>query len=503
VALATLTSRGQSGLDAYEVSVEVHIAGGLPVFTITGLPAPAVRESRDRVRAALQNCRLDVPASRITAHLGPADIPKEGGRFDLAIALGIVMANDGKRWRLRGLEFLGELSLGGELRPVTGVVPAALAARAAEHCLVVPAANAAEASLVPGARVRAASHLLEVIAALDGKKELEQVAHASVDSLDTPKRDLDDVKGHAGPKRALAVAAAGNHNLLMIGPPGSGKSMLASRLPGLLPPLSDDELLSVATIASVAGDNAVLTNGRARPFRSPHHTTRAPALIGGGAHPRPGEISLAHHGILFLDELPEFSRTALESLREPLETGRVSISRLGRRLDFPAQFQLIAAMNPCPCGYLGDGTDRCRCGAARVRQYRSRISGPLLDRFDLHVEVPQVAYRNLTATPADPGGETLREQVAHARNRQTTRGALNARLDQRELLSSIKLDATAGRLLAEAQERWRFSTRSVVRILKVARTLADLAEREQPGIDDVSEALHLRHLDRPCRSDTV
>jgi magnesium chelatase family protein len=502
MALARLISRGQSGLEAYEVSVEVHIAGGLPAFTITGLPAPAVRESRDRVRAALQNCGFEWPASRITAHLGPADIPKQGGRFDLAIALGIVQVQQKKSWRPADIEFLGELSLGGAVRPVTGVVTAALAARSAARRLVVPAANAAEAALVPGADVLVARHLREVIRALDGDGALEQIEPRAIPSPRRADLSLDDVRGHAGAKRALSVAAAGEHNLLMIGPPGSGKSMLAARLRSLLPALTEDELLSVASIASVAGDASVLENGRIRPFRSPHHTTRAAALVGGGAHPKPGEISLAHHGVLFLDELPEFSRPALEALREPLETGRVAISRLGRRIDFPARFQLIAAMNPCPCGYLGDGTDRCRCGTSRILQYRSRISGPLLDRFDLHIEVPQVAYEELAAL-SGPSSRALRHEVEAARARQLERGAVNARLSERDVLSSLRLDAAARRLLADSQKRWQLSTRSVVRLLKVARTLADLAGRDAPGSDELSEALQLRRLDRPVRIDTV
>jgi magnesium chelatase family protein len=503
MALARLISRGQSGLDAYEVSVEVHLAGGLPAFTITGLPAPAVRESRDRVRSALQNSGFDFPASRITAHLGPADIPKQGGRFDLAIALGIVQAQGGKPWRLDDIEFLGELSLGGRVRAVTGVVPAALAARASGRRLVVPEANALEASLVPGARLLAAGHLLEVVNALDGKDELPPIEPRRVAGVDSPQSDLDEVKGHAGAKRALAVAAAGEHNLLMIGPPGSGKSMLASRLGSLMPALSDDELLSVASIASVAGNTAVFSNGRKRPFRSPHHTTRAAALIGGGASPRPGEISLAHHGVLFLDELPEFSRQALEAMREPLENGSVSISRLGHRIDFPARFQLVAAMNPCPCGYLGDGTDRCRCGPARISQYRSRISGPMLDRFDLHIEVPQVAYRELAGNQTGPACGDLKCAVRSARRRQQKRGTTNARLGERDVLAGVSVDSAAAKLLTDAQERWRLSARSVVRILKVARTLADLAERDDPGVDEISEALHLRRLDRRSSGDTV
>jgi magnesium chelatase family protein len=503
MALARLISRGQSGLDAYEVSVEVHIAGGLPTFTITGLPAPAVRESRDRVRAALQNSKLDIPASRVTAHLGPADIPKEGGRFDLAIALGIVQAEQKRRWQLGGSEFLGELALGGELRAVTGIVPAALAARAAGRRLVIPAQNAAEAALVPGVHAVAATHLLEVIADLDGQRELPVIEPRPLPAPNDHGRSLDDVKGHAGAKRALAVAAAGSHNLLMIGPPGSGKSMLASRLGSLLPPLDDDELLSVASIASVAGDDSVFERGRARPFRAPHHTTRAAALVGGGGRPRPGEISLAHQGVLFLDELPEFSRQALEALREPLETGRVAISRLGHRIDFPAGFQLVAAMNPCPCGYLGDGTDRCRCGAHRVRQYRNRISGPLLDRFDLQIEVPQVAYAELATQQPTPSCAELREAVARARERQLQRGSLNARLGEKDVWARVQLDPAGERLLAEAQARWQLSARSIVRILKVTRTLADLAGAAEAGIAELSEALQLRRLDRPVLIDTL
>lgn len=289
----------------------------------------------------------------------------------------------------------------------------------------------------------------------------------------------------------------------MAGPPGSGKSMLASRLPGLLPPLADDELLEVASIASVAGDDSVFARGRRRPFRSPHHTTRAASLVGGGGRPRPGEISLAHRGVLFLDELPEFSRAALEALREPLETGHVLISRLGHRIGFPARFQLVAAMNPCPCGYLGDGTDRCRCGEARVRQYRNRISGPLLDRFDLHIEVPQVAYLELADGPGDATAAGMRSQVESARACQLARGRLNGELTEREILELAPLASEARRLLADAQQRWHLSGRSVVRVLRVSRTLADLAGSAVPGVPELSEALQLRRLDRPLRADTV
>jgi len=503
LALARLISRGQSGLDAYEVSVEVHIAGGLPGFTITGLPAPAVRESRERVRAALQNCGIEIPASRITAHLGPADIPKLGGRFDLPIALGIAAAHLHKSWPLDGIEFIGELSLGGALRSVTGIVPAVLAARAAEREIVVPAANGAEAALVPRGSVSIARRLEEVVAALDGKAPLARAAAGNIGTQPSPPPGLDDVRGHASAKRALTVAAAGAHNLLMIGPPGSGKSMLAARLPALLPPLTDDERLEVASIASVAGTAIRVPPGSSRPFRAPHHTTRGPALVGGGPHPKPGEISLAHHGVLFLDELPEFSRTALEALREPLETGKVRLSRLGHQVDFPAGFQLVAAMNPCPCGYHGDGSDRCRCGLPRVHQYRGRISGPLLDRFDLHIEVPQVAFASLVDVGSGPRAAGLIAAVRAARQRQAARGGLNARLGERQIPGLCRPGTAAARLIAEAQDRWQLSTRSVVRILKLSRTLADLAGRDQPGVDEVAEALKLRCLDRPLRIDTV
>lgn len=501
MALARLISRGQSGLEAYEVSVEVNIAGGLPGFTITGLPAPAVRESRDRVRAALQNCGQDFPASRVTVHLGPADIPKDGGRFDLAIALGIVAAAGKKKWQLSGTEFVGELALGGELRGVTGIVPAALASRAAGRRLILPAANQAEAALVPGVNAVAAAHLGQVLDELDGTARLQPITAASAPPVaQNPPANLDEVKGHAGAKRALAVAAAGGHNLLLIGPPGSGKSMLASRLPGLLAPLSDDEVLEVASVASVAGARAI-GQSRQRPFRSPHHTTRAAALVGGGVHPKPGEISLAHHGVLFLDELPEFARTALEALREPLETGRVAISRIGHRVEFPARFQLIAAMNPCPCGYLGDGSDRCHCGPARVRQYRDRISGPLLDRFDLHLEVNPVGYDQLSSQARTGASAELLATVRQARQRQLARGSLNSALGERQVWECVQPGRPAGRLLAAAQDRWQLSARSIVRILKTARTLADLAGNEQPGEAEIAEALQLRRLDRPYRGD--
>ena len=497
--LARVLSRGQAGLVAYVVTIEVHISGGLPTFAVTGLPAAAVRESKDRVRAALQTSGFEVPASRITVHLGPADVPKQGGRFDLAIALGVLLAHQKKAWATSGLEFLGELALNGELRPITGALPAVIAAQKAGRALVLPAANAAEAALVPSADVYVAKHLQEVVRHLDGVEPLARVERGdgAVAAVEASLTDLSDVRGQAFAKRALTVAAAGGHNLLMVGPPGSGKSMLAERLSGLLPPLAHDDMLRVACIASVAGEPSAASPTQHAPFRAPHHTSSAAALVGGGSRPRPGEISLAHRGVLFLDELPEFGRDALEALREPLESGVARISRVHEHITFPAEFQLVAAMNPCPCGFRGDGTDRCHCTPAKLAHYGARLSGPLLDRFDLHIEVPRVAFADIAEPSAVGESARLREAVAAARATQLERsGRLNARLDTRGLWRVMNLGPEQRELLRRAADRWQLSARSSLRVLKVARTIADLAGSAQVTAGHVAEALQLRCRDR-------
>ncbi len=479
------------------VRVETHVGSGLPAVLIVGLPEAVVRESRDRVRAALTTAGFEFPPGRITVNLSPADFPKEGGRFDLPIALGLLVASGQvPPDALGGTEFFGELSLGGELWPLRGALPATLQATRAGHAVVVPFANESESRLVARARVAGATHLTQVTRHLAGTCPLEFLRGARPTDAALAAPDLADVRGQPRARRALEVAAAGGHSLLMIGPPGAGKTMLAARLPGVLPPLGDEEALECATLASIAAGSGATLRFGARPFRAPHHTASAIALVGGGSHPRPGEISLAHHGVLFLDELPEFDRRVLEALREPLETGFVSISRAARQATFPAGFQLVAAMNPCPCGF--DGADgRCRCSGAQLRAYHGRLSGPLLERVDLQIDVPRVEYRALrNCSPGEPS-RAVAIRVCAARDRQLERaGKLNAALAPAELDGHAPLSVAAERLLALAADRFRLSARACHRVIKVARTIADLGARDALSGADVAEALDARRLDR-------
>ncbi|MBS9404631.1 YifB family Mg chelatase-like AAA ATPase [Halomonas sp. TRM85114] len=495
--LAIIHTRAGLGLEAPEVQVEVHLANGLPGMTLVGLPETAVKESRERVRSALVNAGFDFPNTRrITLNLSPADLPKDGGRFDLPIALGLLVASGQvPPEALEGLECVGELALDGRLRQVNGVLPLALATRSAGRKLIVPRANADEAALAGDLQVIAADHLLEVVAHLLGQTPIP--AHR----LERPApavdlgADLAEVRGQHQARRALEVAAAGGHNLLFAGPPGTGKTMLASRLPGILPPLSEEEALEVAAIRSVSGLALREEWGR-RPFRSPHHTASAVALVGGGSRPRPGEISLAHHGVLFLDELPEFSRHVLEVMREPMESGRIHIARANHERRFPARFQLVAAMNPCPCGHLGDPRQRCQCTAAQIQRYQARLSGPLLDRIDLQVEVPALPPEQLTSRVAGEPSAVVRERVMVARQRQLERRSLNAQLAGRELEAACALSTGDRAWLAGVLERLKLSARAYHRVLRVALTLADLAGLPHPERDQLIEAIGYRQLDR-------
>lgn len=505
MSLSLVQSRALLGMQAHPVCVEVHLANGLPSFTLVGLAETEVKEARERVRSAIQNTRLEFPGNkRITVNLAPADLPKDSGRFDLPIALGILAASGQiDTAKLAGYEFAGELSLGGELRPIRGALAMSLALPGQETGqarpkLVLPGGSAEEAALVPHAEVYRAHHLLDVVRQfLPGDTHPEDSegwarVQPSTQQHPAPYPDLSDVKGQAAAKRALEIAAAGGHSLLMVGAPGSGKSMLAQRFAGLLPAMTTEEALESAAIASLGGRFS-LDKWAVRPTCAPHHTASAVALVGGGSPPRPGEISLAHQGVLFLDELPEFPRAALEALREPLESGTITISRAAQRAEFPARFQLIAAMNPCPCGYLGSSLRACRCSPDQVSRYQGKLSGPLLDRIDLHVEVGALAAEELLG--AAPGESTagIRQRAVLARERAMVRqGSSNQALQGKAIDTQCQLDDAAAKFLNTAAARLGWSGRSIHRCLKVARTIADLAGAQTVQVTHVAEAVQYR-----------
>ena len=507
MSLAIVHTRARLGIDAPAVTVEVHLSNGLPGLSIVGLPEAAVKESKDRVRSAIINSSFEFPARRITINLAPADLPKEGGRFDLAIAIGILAASKQVPSDALGdIEFLGELALTGEVRPVKGVLTAAIACGESKRTLIVPETNLSEARLSEGTACLAAKTLLSVCDHLHGQNLLPANidAEKEISTVNNTTVDLADIYGQEHAKRALEIAAAGGHNILFYGPPGTGKTMLASRLPTIMPPLTQTDAIETASIYSLTGQ--MHSPLHLPPFRAPHHTASAVALVGGGSSPKPGEISLANNGVLFLDELPEFARHVLEVLREPLESGEIRISRAQAQLSFPAKFQLVAAMNPCPCGFLGDDStspsQSCRCTQEQVQRYRQKISGPLLDRIDLHIAVNRPSAKTITAQhqgklEAGESSAQVQARVIKAREQQQQRqGCTNAQLAGNHLRVVCPLSKPELDLLESAINQLGLSTRAYHRIIKVARTIADLSGEQNIKQQHIAEALALRNLDR-------